>query len=160
MGGVSSSDDSLPCAQKDLVWDFITVQIMPYTPNRSGPCRLEHCPTLSEKQFLPWSPSEHWSRRLEDWKGAVAWVVLLLIRLYLLFLVVTSWKNKTQSCSLCGDFYKTLDFILWRIWFTVVILHLDCKKHLCQLCLHKLGLTGTEILGCHALGGSRSMLTL
>lgn len=53
MGGVSNSDDSLPCAQEDLVWDFITVQIMPYTHNRSAPCRLGHCPALGEKQFLP-----------------------------------------------------------------------------------------------------------
>lgn len=26
---------------------------------------------------------------------------------------------------------------MWRIWFTVMMLHLDCKKHLCQLCSHR-----------------------
>lgn len=49
MGGVLSWNGSLPCTQKDLVWDFITVQIMPDTLNRLGSRSLGIIQTLTEK---------------------------------------------------------------------------------------------------------------
>lgn len=120
-GGALGWEASLPCAQKDLVLDFITVQIM----------------SIGDWSLRGWVLSKHSVRSsvcpevlagLDERVGQSCSVVLFLIILHPLFpfslcsnIFKNKWEHKTTLCVVISMKPKTWRLLSWKISSVAVI---------------------------------------